>query len=285
MIVPLSAATTVLIAADEFQCLDSTLRPNPAVDWLRGACEPTVLTQIRRTNVAGLLNAAAAIRNGDPPVSNRPFVLMNAASVPQAATFLANAIAWRNGGNVAIITPSLSGIFVRDCIARVTQQPCGQRNNGPYSIGWDRSQQDELASLTNGLAIGENASPNATVAALRELRDCSAVRNTIAWVYRQVRTRGVVSFARTQVFEVIRRQVATQRQRVLHPEGSFTAMTIQQAKNREFDGVVVLWPYQVGGDDEHKRRLLYNAITRARRWCTVIAQGAQMPTTAPFRKG
>ena len=34
------------------------------------------------------------------------------------------------------------------------------------------------------------------------------------------------------------------------------AMTVQQAKNREFDGVVVLWPFQVGGDAEHKRRLL-----------------------------
>lgn len=25
-------------------------------------------------------------------------------------------------------------------------------------------------------------------------------------------------------------------------------MTAQQAKNREFDDVVVIWPYQVGGD-------------------------------------
>jgi superfamily I DNA/RNA helicase len=45
-------------------------------------------------------------------------------------------------------------------------------------------------------------------------------------------------------------------------------MTVQQAKNREFDGVVILWPFTVGGDPEHKRRLFYNAITRARRWCT-----------------
>jgi DNA helicase IV len=59
-------------------------------------------------------------------------------------------------------------------------------------------------------------------------------------------------------------------------------MTIQQAKNREFDGVVALWPYQVGGDAEQKRRLLYNAITRARRWCTVVVQGQNIPAGAPF---
>jgi DNA helicase IV len=59
-------------------------------------------------------------------------------------------------------------------------------------------------------------------------------------------------------------------------------MTVQQAKNREFDGVVVLWPYQVGGDAEHRRRLLYNAVTRARRWCTVIVQSQNILNAPPF---
>ena len=62
----------------------------------------------------------------------------------------------------------------------------------------------------------------------------------------------------------------------------FLAMTVQQAKNREFDGVVVIWPYQVGGDAEHKRRLLYNAVTRAIAWCAVLVQGSQLPTGSPF---
>jgi DNA helicase IV len=64
-----------------------------------------------------------------------------------------------------------------------------------------------------------------------------------------------------------------------HP---FIAMTVQQAKNREFEGVVVIWPYQVGGDIEHKRRLLYNAVTRAKRWCHIIVQGQNILGAAPF---
>lgn len=60
------------------------------------------------------------------------------------------------------------------------------------------------------------------------------------------------------------------------------AMTVHQAKNREFDGVVVLWPYQLGGDAEHKRRLLYNAVTRARGWCTVVVQNDNLLASAPF---
>ena len=81
---------------------------------------------------------------------------------------------------------------------------------------------------------------------------------------------------------VITRQVTIRRQRYGSDNHDFVAMTVQQAKNREFEGVFVLWPYQIGGDAEHKRRLLYNAVTRARRWCTVVVQNADLLQAAPF---
>ena len=49
-------------------------------------------------------------------------------------------------------------------------------------------------------------------------------------------------------------------------------MTIYQAKNREFPVVIVLWPFQVVGDVVRARRLLYNAITRAKRRAIVIVE-------------
>jgi superfamily I DNA/RNA helicase len=59
-------------------------------------------------------------------------------------------------------------------------------------------------------------------------------------------------------------------------------MSIHRAKNMEFKNVVVLWPYSVSGNDEHLRRLLYNAITRAQHKCVVIALGKNRLTAAPF---
>jgi superfamily I DNA/RNA helicase len=59
-------------------------------------------------------------------------------------------------------------------------------------------------------------------------------------------------------------------------------MTIQQAKNREFEHVVVIWPYTVPNDNEQKRRLLYNAITRARRSCLVLVQAEELLNGPPF---
>jgi hypothetical protein len=44
--------------------------------------------------------------------------------------------------------------------------------------------------------------------------------------------------------------------------GSMRAMTINQAKNREFEGVIVLWPFAVGGNLDSQRRRLYNALMR-----------------------
>ena len=59
-------------------------------------------------------------------------------------------------------------------------------------------------------------------------------------------------------------------------------MTVHQAKNREFDGVVVVWPHTVAGSADQKRRLLYNAVTRARKWCNVVVQSQGIRDAPPF---
>jgi superfamily I DNA/RNA helicase len=49
-------------------------------------------------------------------------------------------------------------------------------------------------------------------------------------------------------------------------------MTIHHAKNREFASVIVLCPLNLAGKLERMRRLLYNAVTRARQRAVVIVQ-------------
>ncbi|WP_286299774.1 ATP-dependent helicase [Aminobacter sp. SS-2016] len=283
ILVALSGATHALIAADEFQCLDQALRPNPLVTWLQGAAEPETLVQVRRTNIGGLLAAATAIRNGQAPVNGQGFrILQPGVSVPLAATLLANAIAWRQEGNVAVITPALQGGFVQSVVTRVGQGPCGQQQNGPYSIQWEGTDRDETQVILGGLVLAANATAVGTCAALRSLPPSGPVRAAILWVENQIHAVGRTEFARVEIEAVIARNVALRRQYGGGAAHLFTAMTVQQAKNREFDGVVVIWPYQVGGDVEHKRRLLYNAVTRARRWCNIIVQGQPILAAAPF---
>jgi len=282
MIRALTESARTLIAADEFQCLDAALRPNPLIAWLHQAGRPELLTQVRRTRVPALLTAATAIRGGAAAVAGQGFQIMTAQGVPMAAAYLANAIAWRRGGKVAVITPSLRGNFARDVVQRVCQQACGKQGNGPYAIRWERSEGDEVAALIEGLNLGANSPMAETLAALGCLPRSGAVRATGVWVRHQARAAGRTEFSRVEIEEIIARQVATRRQRYGADNYEFTSMTVQQAKNREFDGVFILWPYQVGGDAEHKRRLLYNAVTRAQRWCTIVVQGPELLQGAPF---
>jgi hypothetical protein len=232
--------------------------------------------------VPALLTAAAAIRAGAAPASGQGFQIMPAMGKPMAAAYLANAIAWHRSDTVAIITPSLTGNFARDVVDRVCKQACGKNRNGPYPIRWDRTNDEELKMLVDRLDLGVHSTTTETLAALERLPHSGVVRETSAWVRYQARATGKAAFSRPEIEAVIAQKVAARRQRYGVDKYDLAAMTVQQAKNREFDGVVTLWPFRVGGDAEHKRRLLYNAITRARRWCTVVVQSPELLKSAPF---
>jgi hypothetical protein len=283
MLAALEPAAELLVAADDFQCLDQTLRPNPAVDWLRQTGRPVTLAQVHRTAVVPLLAAARAIRDGRSPVAAGDFKILTARGAPMAATFLANAIAWRRGGGVAVITPATRGGFAQGLVQTVGAGPVGQRQSGPYRIVWERSETDEADALLQGWVAAAPMDLAQATAALSALPDAAIARAVIGQVRRQAWAAGAMMFDPAEVAQLVRRQVAVRRQHARSDDALFAAMTVQQAKNREFEGVVVIWPYQVGGDAEHKRRLLYNAITRARRWCTVIVQGDALLHDAPFR--
>jgi hypothetical protein len=279
----LAQTVHLLVAADEFQCLDPALRPNPLVLWLQQAAEPEKLDQVHRTNSAGLLAAATAIRASRSPVNGNGFrILRPGVSVPLAATLVANAIAWRQGGDVAIISPSLKGGFAQSVVARVAQGPCGKHQTGPYTIKWEGNDTDEAQAIIADLKLNAEVPAFDACAAIRALPEKAPTRATLIWIENQIHACGRTKFTRAEIEEVIARQVSLGRQHGSVISHLFKAMTVQQAKNREFDGVVVLWPYQVGGDDEHKRRLLYNAVTRAKRWCNIIVQHQNILNGAPF---
>jgi DNA helicase IV len=59
----------------------------------------------------------------------------------------------------------------------------------------------------------------------------------------------------------------------------FQVLTVHAAKNREFDHVFVFWTFKAEKwSDEEQRRLLYNAVTRAKLDCTVLVLGNEKST-------
>lgn len=279
----LSATVTVILAFDEFQCLAPELRPVPIQTWLAENAPPATLHGNHRTNIAQLLAAADAVRQG-LPVSDggREFRLTVTPGLPLMATWLANAVRFRrNGGTLAVLTPSRGGPAAA-AVARVAAGPIGRQQSGPFAITWENSDADDLAGIWDRVALAGQCRIDDAIAALHDVRDDPILLRTRNWLQGKERATGITHIASAEIRAQVERLVTRRRQFGGRRDPTLSAMTIHQAKNREFDHVVVIWPHRVPNGDDQRRRLLYNAITRARRSCTVLVQAHPLLYGAPF---
>ncbi|MCG7967529.1 MAG: ATP-binding domain-containing protein [Candidatus Thiodiazotropha taylori] len=284
MIKALAQSGTVFLAYDEFQCLNTDLLPIEVENWINEYCEPTLLEGCRRTNEADLIQAAVAIREGRTvnQEGRRIKIWATPGHVNFVATFTANAIAWRNGGNVAVLTPSKQGGFAENAVRRVGEGPVGKKQNGPYTIKWESSDSQDVEALWGRLIVNEHCTVDEILTAVSENRCNPAIKTLGDWVKRQRNLHGTEVFNSNDLRRQLGQILSLRRRYGQRSQAEFSAMTIQQAKNREFDHVIVLWPYNVPDDDEKKRRLLYNAVTRAKRSCTILVQGDELLNSPPF---
>ena len=288
MISSLTSLATCIAAADDFQDLDNT-EVNPAVAWARTNGESESLSDIRRTSASGLLEGSRALRAGDNvPHSGDGFTVLGARNHNVGASFVSRNLFWWNScADIAVLSPvrPSSSAFVRDLIARVEARPISNPPVGPHRIPWEESQEVECDKFIEGLELPDD--PNAEVCCDRlSFGDVGGQRRGLRhWIERQTRVAGRTKFTaeeiRCEARRIHQRSRAYRRVR----GGRVRAMTIHQAKNREFHSVIVLWPYQVVGTIERQRRLLYNGITRAKRRVLVVVQNPSRLDQPPFVAG
>ena len=276
----MTAHIDLLIAADEFQCLIEELRPNQACEWLTAVGHDALLQQPWRTSDQNLLAAASAIRSARAPVSNGLFKIFITPTPALAASYVSNGIAWNRGGNrVAIITPTM-GRFAHDILTWVTTKTTG-RGNGPYNIILEESEASLADAFIEGLALPEQATLVEALA-LMAGKPASIAQDFVRWLEKQRRAKGRTHVLREEMEDTIRHSFSNQRRLNSRDGPGIRALTVHGAKNREFDFVIVLWPAAIRGDDEQQRRLLYNAVTRAKKQCLVLVQLARAMTHPPF---
>ena len=237
-------------------------------------CEPIRLDTCRRTEDVELLNAARAVRDGRSvePSGRRFRVVVTPGHANHAATWLANFIAWRCGGSVVVLTPARRG-FAEAVVESVASNALGKGRNGPFPIRWEGSSEAEMDAVWKGLAVPTRCTVDEALECTEHCHQVPAVKSLGNWLRRRRRVLGIDRVTSEELRQRMGQELARRRQYGIRTEANFRAMTIQQAKNREFDHVAVVWPYRVPNDDEQKRRLLYNAITRARRSCVVLVRG------------
>lgn len=277
----LSTRLEIFAAADEFQCLNEDLRPNPACAWLAKVCRAEELTQPRRTNEAELLEAATAIRNGEPPKSGKAFKIQLTPNPPLAGTWLSGNLQWYGGGkSISVITPTLVGFA--QATLKWTAQNKTKKGSGPYSILWEESDTKAANNFLGKIALEDINDIPSVIALLTAAGDLRAARDLADWMDTQRRTRAKTTFSRNDIERAIEQGFAQRRRIRKDNEIGWKGMTVHGAKNREFDNVIVLWPAAIGGSDNQKRRLLYNAVTRAKKRCLVLVQAKGSLSQAPF---
>ncbi len=288
MISSLSSLTACIVAADDFQDLEDT-EVNPAVAWARTNGESKSLSDIHRTSASGLLKAGRAVRAGRKvPDKGDGFTVLGARNHNVGASFVSkNLLWWSSCADVAVLTPVRPprSAFVRDLVARVEDKPISDPPVGPHLVPWEESHEEECDRFIEGLELPDN--PNAEVCCdVLSFGDVGGPWQGLRhWIERQTRVAGRTKFTaeeiRCEARRIHQRSRAYRRVR----GGGVRAMTIHQAKNREFHSVIVLWPYEVAGTVERQRRLLYNAITRAKYRALVVVQNPSRLDQPPFVAG
>lgn len=296
----LSTECNIVAAADAFQCLVDGRDTAGVMGWLECAGQTQRLTQPRRTAQRGLLAAASAVRDGrairsaltqsqlarNPTWNGQGFRLLetHAKSAGLVAWAIANEMSQRSGPT-AILTPDAGNPFLRTALDTVRTRVWTRGNGqtfGPFPFVWELQDAEVAAELLTGIELPSVGTYADCCVALEPAASHAAISQTIARMDRLRRIGGTDNFTAAQVSDLLSEAIRNQARLGFRQQRGRVAMTIQRAKNREFQNVVVLWPHTATGSPEHLRRLLYNGITRAISHCSVIVLGRGRLGRPPF---
>lgn len=275
----LSKHSSVLLAADDFQLLDSAVTGCPAVEWAKiqeanGAGTVEKLTTCHRTSVTGILDAARCLRENTAATGRTVPVICCPKHGPAAWKIIERLVCCaptaRWTGTCALICPSHDP-FLQKVLDSCTSQLQG-RNCAPLRWHEEHSAQEEQDRTATSLGL--------TTATRDSNSSWQPPAGGLDGVGTHVLNR-VQRFARLRGIDAISyRLVARHMDMAVHEQRAYwsssssrVVATVHGAKNREFDNVFILWTYKLPPDVTQQRRLLYNAVTRSKQNCMVLVLG------------
>lgn len=279
----LAPHVALFVAADEFQCLDEEIDTAPFLQWFATGTVDT-LQVVHRTGRPGLLSAGVALRNLRSPQPGEGLRIEN--KFPNVVPFAVAATLARATGTKALIYAPSGRSWVDSIITRAAQgmQSPGYGRIPPLRLVHEDRHNDEKQAILDAFAGIGTADTDEALAALAALADPPAWASTVEnAIVKAAQTQGCTSWCVNELTDLVERKAAHHRAYGYQRTRGIPVMSIHQAKNRQFDHVVLLWPPGVPGSDEYKARLLYNGITRAAQQCNVLVRTQPLLNQAPFR--
>ena len=269
----------VILAADEFQHLSPEVEC-PARIWLNGTNADIVeLTSNRRTNDNVLLETASALREGRPATRS---IQVHIVEYGLAAYEISSRLSWGKvpiGKSKAVICPTTpaKSAWLRGILNSLCKELGKSSKVGPNPFRWEGNEKEQLEEALKVVAEQLETLEVVSVQSLGELERAEnyIVRLSARQANRLLGLRGGEGISKTEFMNLL--------QQTTHSANSFRreqpnarhAMTVHGAKNREFDYVFIAWPWEVQKDSLLTRKLLYNAVTRAKKDAILLVQGTK----------
>ncbi len=277
----LSKTSVVLVGADDFQYLKSS-EESPAVEWLRSVkCELNELCGNHRTDSPRLLSSAIALREATVATSSIDVIPRADKNGGLIAFEIAKQISWGNlqkKTSRVLITPAGpdSSPWVKGIMVSL-KKSLAKGKLSPAPFHWEDSNREKCEKAISVAADAADSQCHCSKTALQQMTGSTdpILRMAGGRALRLISLRGARSISSCELRQLI--ELSS------HSIGAFgsenrlaqLAMTVHGAKNREFDYVFIAWPYQVPDCSVRKRKLLYNAITRARLGAFLFVQGSE----------
>lgn len=169
-------------------------------------------------------------------------------------------------GTTALIAPSGGGV-VQDVLRSISEQTT---KRGCKPIHWARhtSSDEEQAALRLALGVTNDYLDDNEWQKKEDPLN-PHVAEVIDRVQRFAQLRGLDRIPKHLVAS-ISDQLVHARRAYGSNSTRHVVTTIHGAKNCEFDNVCVIWSYKIPANAELQRRLLYNAVTRAKTNCLLF---------------
>lgn len=277
----LSTSTNLLIASDPFQQLSDPENLDGMI-WINESLfEINNLDSggVKRTTNNKILTTATCLRTGilqeGTKIDIFPCPSGKGGTFALAEYQLKANIHYNlKYGNIAIISPTQNSPFIcqlLDSLSKTyTYKKPPYKTIGPYNHLLSSDGYVDIEELVKDIPKNPFTETN-----LKELkrRNSFVLKKCSEKLLKRLSIRNVESISYHEFYYTLQQTGHTYDNFYRRENKSkiiFT--TIHGAKNREFDNVIVLWPYKVSNNALQKRKLLYNAITRAKRNVLIIVQ-------------
>lgn len=254
------------------------------MEWFAGG-EVTTLNHIHRTDQAGLLAAGTNLRQLIAPGQGPGLSI---------AQVWSNLVPFRIGsairgaqGSVAVLYPPGGAQWAQALTLRLAQGLHSNHYNiPPIHLAHETRVSDEIEAAVAAIGDVEGAGFEEIMGRIAQMQNPPLwIPRVHASVSASVHKLGKENWTAAEFQTLLERTAANHRAYSGDRPRGVPLLSIHAAKNRQFDHVIILWPHGVPGSDEFKARLLYNAITRARRSCKVFVRSADLLNAPPFTFG